>query len=73
MKIIMKNIIRKIALSLFIICALIVPLMAQPIPPSTPSGNPVPIGELGAFLSLLAFGMGIFRLRKTNNLFNKDK
>lgn len=39
-------------------------LLAQPLPPTTPSGNPVPMGEISVLLLVLG---GIFLVKRKKN------
>lgn len=55
----MKNINKKLTLSLMMISILAMNLMAQPSAPSTPDGNPIPVGGLG-ILALIAGGIVAF-------------
>lgn len=52
----MKNIFRKIAFSFLMIGTFSALLMAQPLPPTTPSGNPIPLGGI-SILALIVSGV----------------
>jgi LPXTG-motif cell wall-anchored protein len=51
--------------TIFILIFTTANLFAQPLPPATPSGNPVPVGELAALL--LVLGGGILLVKRKKN------
>ena len=53
-----------IILTVFLLIATVV--MAQPLPPTSPSGNPVPVEGLLGLMLLSMAGLGIRRLKKRN-------
>ncbi|MFA9391240.1 MAG: LPXTG cell wall anchor domain-containing protein [Prolixibacteraceae bacterium] len=55
---------KKIILTSIVFLSLVVFAFAQPLPPTTPSGNPVPIG---GFLLLLLSLSGVFLFLKKRN------
>jgi hypothetical protein len=50
--------------SIIVFATLQLSVMAQPLPPSSPSGNPVPVEGIVALLLASMAGLGITRLRK---------
>jgi hypothetical protein len=40
---------------------------AQPLPPTTPLGNPVPVGNLLGLLPLALVALGLIKLKKRKN------
>ena len=53
-------------LTVLIVFMLLISVMAnaQPLPPTTPSGNPVPVEDLLVLLPAVFMALGIIRLRK---------
>ena len=49
---------------LFVFLGLTINASAQPLPPTTPSGNPVPVEGILTVLSVALFTLGITKLRK---------
>ena len=60
---------KKIKRLLFIIMITMahLPVIAQPLPPATPDGNPVPVGENIAPLIMVVIIAGINTLKRKNN------
>ncbi len=50
----MKNIYRKLAFSFLMFGAFSASLMAQPLPPTSPSGHPIPLGGISIFALIIA-------------------
>ncbi len=59
------KILKKLTIAL-VLTTVALQIFAQPIPPATPSGNPIPIGNTLIPIILLTLGFGVFNLLKQN-------
>lgn len=58
---------RKIIVVAIIFLSFVVIANAQPLPPTTPSGNPVPVEGLVGLLLIAMSTFGIIKLKRKNN------